>query len=70
MTNKGDVMTSAFPRRLAVVAAAVVGIVFASSAANADAATSHTHAKVTHKVHVVPVAPSTGTGNTYQDWWW
>ena len=62
-------MPSAFSRRLALVVAAVVGIVFASSAAHADAASSHSHANKTKKVHVVHVAPTQTPGNTTGDWW-
>lgn len=62
-------MTSAFTRRLALAAAVVVGIVVASGAADAEAATSHTHANKTTRVHVVHVAPTSTAGNTSTDWW-
>ena len=57
-------MTSALARKLAVVAAAVVGIVFASNAVDAHAATKSA------KVHVQHVAPASTSRNTPTDWWW
>ena len=62
-------MTSAFLRKLAVTATAVVGLVFASTAVHADAATTKAHIK-TSKVAPVHVAPNQTAGNTGNDWWW
>jgi hypothetical protein len=61
-------MTSALTRKLAAVAAVVVGIVFASTAVDANAATTSSH-KIT-KVHVQHVAHTPTHGNTASDWWW
>jgi hypothetical protein len=58
-------MTSQLLRRMAAVLAIVVGLVFASSATQANAANS---AKVTvHKTHAVTVSSNV---RTLDDWWW
>ena len=61
-------MTSGLTRKLAAVAAVVVGIVFASTAVDANAATTTPH-KIA-KVHLQPVAPTPTHVNTSSDWWW
>jgi hypothetical protein len=63
ITDKGDVMTSAL-RKIVAVSALVVGVVFASSMADANAAS--VKAPKTHVTHVV----STKGHIAPKDWWW
>jgi hypothetical protein len=65
MTDKGDVMTSAF-RKIVAVSAAVVGVVFASTTVEAHAAS--VKAPKTTVTHVVTTKSASKVAPL--DWWW